>query len=259
MLVALKSWWKCPLILQIMLWGDAVRLCVVSKEMLGTVCIQVHVMIKETDLSLFICILHCVSFVDLLIDCNVQWSVKLLVFTTIHWSVHVSVFLDGPEMEKTDDLPDYSVLKLANQSAQLFSSASDGARSTFQPHLSAVVTPKQVHRVLNNLYENKMIASPTHNIYAYMVSDENSFLRDCEDDGETAAGGRLLHLLQILDVRNVLVVVSRWYGGIPLGPDRFKHINSCGRNILIQEVTPTLHISKKKYIQPYIHTDNYYL
>ncbi|XP_007246228.2 protein IMPACT isoform X3 [Astyanax mexicanus] len=40
---------------------------------------------------------------------------------------------------------------------------------------------------------------------------------------------------QILDVRNVLVVVSRWYGGILLGPDRFKHINNCARNILVQE------------------------
>ncbi len=48
------------------------------------------------------------------------------------------LFLDGLEMGKTvtteeeghdydeDDLPDYSMLKLANQSAQLFSSASDG-------------------------------------------------------------------------------------------------------------------------------------
>lgn len=40
---------------------------------------------------------------------------------------------------------------------------------------------------------------------------------------------------QILDVRNVMVVVSRWYGGILLGPDRFKHINNCARNILVEE------------------------
>ncbi|XP_016410075.1 protein IMPACT [Sinocyclocheilus rhinocerous] len=189
---------------------------------------------------------------------------------------------EGPEMGKTvtteeeahdydeDDLPDYSMLKLANQSAQLLSSASGDEelplikhgetitdrRSTFQPHLAAVVTPKQVQRVLNHLYENKKIASATHNIYAYRIycEDKNSFLQDCEDDGETAAESLLakaridshlmfqtvgLHLDEkcgaILDVRNVLVVVSRWYGGILLGPDRFKHINNCARNILIQE------------------------
>ncbi|XP_061635551.1 protein IMPACT isoform X3 [Phyllopteryx taeniolatus] len=110
-------------------------------------------------------------------------------------------------------------------------------RSTFQSHLAPVVAPRQVKTVLERLYDNKKIASATHNIYAYRIycEDKNSFLQDCEDDGETAAGGRLLHLLQILDVRNVLVVVSRWYGGILLGPDRFKHINNCARSILVEE------------------------
>ena len=29
-----------------------------------------------------------------------------------------------------------------------------------------------------------------------------------------------------------VVVVSRWYGGILLGPDRFKHINNAARTLL---------------------------
>uniref|UniRef100_A0A8C0KJJ8 Impact RWD domain protein n=1 Tax=Canis lupus dingo TaxID=286419 RepID=A0A8C0KJJ8_CANLU len=109
-------------------------------------------------------------------------------------------------------------------------------RSTFQAHLAPVVCPKQVKMVLAKLYENKKIASATHNIYAYRIycEDKQTFLQDCEDDGETAAGGRLLHLMEILNVRNVMVVVSRWYGGILLGPDRFKHINNCARNILVE-------------------------
>ncbi|XP_066482303.1 protein IMPACT isoform X1 [Tiliqua scincoides] len=110
-------------------------------------------------------------------------------------------------------------------------------RSTFQAHLAPVVSTKQVKNVLAELYENKKIASATHNIYAYRIycEDKQTFLQDCEDDGETAAGGRLLHLMQILNVHNVLVVVSRWYGGILLGPDRFKHINNCARNILVEQ------------------------
>jgi Uncharacterized protein family UPF0029 len=55
---------------------------------------------------------------------------------------------------------------------------------------------------------------------------------DNDDDGETAAGGRLAHLLQILEVPNVLVVVTRYFGGIHLGPDRFKHINQAARAAL---------------------------
>uniref|UniRef100_A0A8C4L755 Protein IMPACT n=2 Tax=Equus asinus TaxID=9793 RepID=A0A8C4L755_EQUAS len=110
-------------------------------------------------------------------------------------------------------------------------------RSTFQAHLAPVVCPKQVKMVLAKLYENKKIASATHNVYAYRIycEDKQTFLQDCEDDGETAAGGRLLHLMEILNVRNVMVVVSRWFGGILLGPDRFKHINNCARNILVEK------------------------
>ncbi|XP_040210018.1 protein IMPACT isoform X2 [Rana temporaria] len=109
-------------------------------------------------------------------------------------------------------------------------------RSTFQAHLAPVTSPAQVKQVLNKLYENKKIASATHNIYSYRIYSKktNSFIQDCEDDGETAAGKRLLHLMQILDVKDVMVVVSRWYGGILLGPDRFKHINNCARNILVE-------------------------
>ena len=51
-------------------------------------------------------------------------------------------------------------------------------------------------------------------------------------DGETAAGSRLAHLLDIVQAEGVVVVVSRWYGGIQLGPDRFKHINNVARALL---------------------------
>ncbi|KAE8598605.1 hypothetical protein XENTR_v10016867 [Xenopus tropicalis] len=40
-------------------------------------------------------------------------------------------------------------------------------RSTFQAHLAPVVSPYQVKLILNKLYENKKIATATHNIYAY--------------------------------------------------------------------------------------------
>lgn len=34
------------------------------------------------------------------------------------------------------------------------------------------------------------------------------------------------------EVNNVLVIVTRYFGGIHLGPDRFKHINQAARNAL---------------------------
>uniref|UniRef100_A0A6I8NNX1 Protein IMPACT n=1 Tax=Ornithorhynchus anatinus TaxID=9258 RepID=A0A6I8NNX1_ORNAN len=84
-------------------------------------------------------------------------------------------------------------------------------RSTFQAHLAPVVTPKQVKMVLAKLYENKKIASATHNIYAYRIycEDKQTFLQDCVDDGETAAGGRLLHLMQVKSTETVEPVLRR--------------------------------------------------
>lgn len=37
-----------------------------------------------------------------------------------------------------------------------------------------------------------------------------------------------------MDVWNVMVVVSRWFGGAHIGPDRFKHINSTAREAVIR-------------------------
>lgn len=57
---------------------------------------------------------------------------------------------------------------------------------------------------------------------------------ECEDDGEAGAGRRLLELLQRMEVWDVLVVVSRWYGGVKLGPDRFRCIGSVAREAVVR-------------------------
>ena len=43
---------------------------------------------------------------------------------------------------------------------------------------------------------------------------------------------RLRRVPAIQEVENVLVIVTRYFGGIHLGPDRFKHINQAARNAL---------------------------
>ena len=109
-------------------------------------------------------------------------------------------------------------------------------RSTFQAHLSPVHSVSEAMEALAALKSNKKISTATHNISAYRISGgpHNTCLQDCDDDGESHAGSRLLHLLQILEVKDVLVVVSRWFGGIQLGPDRFKHINNVSRDLLMK-------------------------
>ena len=107
-------------------------------------------------------------------------------------------------------------------------------KSVFQGHAATVMSLAEVKAVMNKLKSSSKIARATHNMLAYRIEGEksSSLLQDCDDDGEDAAGSRMLHLLQLLDVKNVVVVVSRWYGGIHLGPDRFKHINNAARQVL---------------------------
>lgn len=107
-------------------------------------------------------------------------------------------------------------------------------RSTFQGHTAYILSVEEVPLVLEELYKNKKIANATHNIYAYRIYNEDTkcCIQDYNDDGEAQAGSRLLHFLQIMDLQNIMVVVTRWYGGVHLGPDRFKHINNAARKVL---------------------------
>ncbi|EGW34543.1 uncharacterized protein SPAPADRAFT_59973 [Spathaspora passalidarum NRRL Y-27907] len=121
--------------------------------------------------------------------------------------------------------------------------------STFIGYARKVDSLEQAQTYLNELITDKKISRATHNISSWRIKTMDGVqYQDCDDDGETAAGGRLLHLLQMMDAWNVIVVVSRWFGGIHLGPDRFKHINSAARDVLIKGnfVNDTNNTKKKK-------------
>ncbi|KAJ7350468.1 ribosomal protein S5 domain 2-type protein [Mycena albidolilacea] len=47
------------------------------------------------------------------------------------------------------------------------------------------------------------------------------------DDGERWGGEKILTAMRKQGVIDAVVVVSRWYGGIMLGPTRFSHIETC--------------------------------
>lgn len=107
-------------------------------------------------------------------------------------------------------------------------------KSTFQAFAAKVSNQGQVNWALRMLLEDRKIAVATHNMFAYRFRDEARGIQvaDNEDDGEDGAGSKLAELLQLADCEDVFVMVSRWYGGIHLGSDRFKHISRAALSLL---------------------------
>ncbi|GMG40282.1 unnamed protein product [Ambrosiozyma monospora] len=66
----------------------------------------------------------------------------------------------------------------------------------------------------------------------YTVKKLTGLNQGFNDNGEGGSGLRLLGLLDRLKLVNVLVVVTRWYGGTPLGPVRFKCISDVAHGAL---------------------------
>ncbi|NJE07549.1 YigZ family protein [Thermococcus sp. M39] len=59
----------------------------------------------------------------------------------------------------------------------------------------------------------------THNVFAYLINDGKSFAVRYDDDGEPkgSAGKPVLKVIQNKGLNNVVVVVTRYFGGIKLG------------------------------------------
>lgn len=122
--------------------------------------------------------------------------------------------------------------------------------STLLSHLARVVHPTVPTDLLPpqfaNAPSNKRGSS--HDMYAYRVlelkrgrtgvagPDDFSLQEDKEDDGERWGGDRVLRVTREEGAADVLVVVSRWYGGELLGPVRFEHIENAARAALVEHI-----------------------
>lgn len=73
----------------------------------------------------------------------------------------------------------------------------------------------------------------THCMCAYRTpSHTTGTITGQNDGGESGSGDRLSRLLELSGSENVVVVVSRWYGGVKLGSDRWKRISEVAKDVL---------------------------
>ncbi|WP_299922616.1 YigZ family protein [uncultured Pelagimonas sp.] len=78
---------------------------------------------------------------------------------------------------------------------------------------------------LKELKRRKKFAKATHNTWACLT--DAAPLKN--DDGESGAGMVILRMLEREELRNHIIVVTRWYGGKHLGGDRFRHVQDAVR------------------------------
>ncbi|WP_458776947.1 YigZ family protein [Desulforhopalus sp. 52FAK] len=88
-----------------------------------------------------------------------------------------------------------------------------------------------------------------HNCYAFIVGSPSSPVDiHCSDDGEPSgtAGRAMLHILQYENIGNVLVVVTRYFGGIKLGSGGLVRAYSNGLKLAIDEIGLKEYVEKKR-------------
>lgn len=89
-------------------------------------------------------------------------------------------------------------------------------KSRFIANVVHVQTLKEVEQELDKICKTHYKA--THHPYAYRLREENGGMK-CSDDGEPSgtSGRPILNVLMVQELYDVLIVVTRYFGGIKLG------------------------------------------
>jgi putative IMPACT (imprinted ancient) family translation regulator len=87
----------------------------------------------------------------------------------------------------------------------------------------------EIDTFLSTLRKRRKFDKATHHSWAAILADGGALK---SDDGETGAGAVILKMLERDAVPDRIVVVTRWYGGVHLGGDRFAHVVTCTRAAL---------------------------
>lgn len=92
----------------------------------------------------------------------------------------------------------------------------------------AVASRDEASAFLKALCRKKKFAKATHNSWAVLLPEGP--LKN--DDGESGAGMVIVRMLEREGLENHIVVVTRWYGGVKLGGDRFRRVQDAVRHYL---------------------------
>lgn len=96
--------------------------------------------------------------------------------------------------------------------------------SRYSVSIGRVKSRQEIKYFLTRLKKNKKYAKATHNSWAARISNDGAIYETKADDGETGAGMVILRVMQKEEVSDCVICVTRWFGGVKLMGDRFKHV-----------------------------------
>jgi putative IMPACT (imprinted ancient) family translation regulator len=96
--------------------------------------------------------------------------------------------------------------------------------SKYSVSFGRVTGKEDVKKFLAKLKANKKYAKATHNTWAVRITHDGAVYETKNDDGETGAGMVILRVMQKENVTDCIICVTRWFGGVKLMGDRFKHV-----------------------------------
>ena len=90
-------------------------------------------------------------------------------------------------------------------------------KSKFIANLIYVENKEETKNIIKTI--KKKYYDAKHNCYAYRILEKNSVYEKSSDDGEPSgtAGSPMLNILKKNNLSNVIVIVTRYFGGILLG------------------------------------------
>lgn len=110
-------------------------------------------------------------------------------------------------------------------------------RSKFIASLFFVETIEEAEEKIKSV--KKKYFDAKHNCSAYIINNSNQIVKKSSDDGEPSgtAGAPMLEILEKQGIGNVLVVVTRYFGGILLGTGGLVRAYSDSLKIALQKAT----------------------
>lgn len=135
-------------------------------------------------------------------------------------------------MKTNQVLIDFNDGKSCKEDFLLFEKIITDRGSKYSVSGGKVHSREDIKALLKKLKSKKKYAKATHNTWAVRISHEGRIFETKNDDGETGAGNTILRVLKGENITNTVVVVTRWFGGIKLQGDRFKHVQDATKYFL---------------------------